>query len=393
MGKKLNLYQFIENSKLIHNDKYDYSNITEYVNNKSYYAIRCVEHDLIFKIRGDSHLQGQGCRECKRKKLSNLRKNSLEDTISLFVKKHGDRYDYSNIVEYSGCDKQVSIICRKHGVFNQSSRNHWNGQGCIKCYNETRHTLFSSSIEEFINKSRLVHGDKYDYSKSIYKNNKTKLEILCKIHGSFFKKPNNHINASEGCPNCNSSQGEMRILSILMANNIDFTKQKTYEDCLYKNKLRFDFYLPKYNMCIEYNGTQHYKPVNFFGGYKQYEEIKIRDDIKKKYCNDNNIRLLIIKSDENILDKLKMTLNIDMIDVEYKHSQYLSYNEAIYLINKLNIKSQKEYRIKYKEISAQLPSHPDDIYKYNWVGWTSFLSKTYKQKLERDSKGRFIKDL
>ena len=146
-------------------------------------------------------------------------------------------------------------------------------------------------------------------------------------------------------------------------------------------------------MCIEYNGNQHYKPVNFFGGYKKYEEIKIRDDIKKKYCNDNNIKLLIIKSDENILDKLKMTLNIDMIDVEYTNSQYLSYNESIYLINKMNIKSQKEYRIKYKEISVHLPSHPEYIYKYNWVGWTRFLSKTYKQKLERDSKGRFIKDL
>ena len=88
-----------------------------------------------------------------------------------------------------------------------------------------------------------------------------------------------------------------------------------------------------------------------------------------------------------------MTLNIDMIDVEYTNSQYLSYNEAIYLINKMNIKSQKEYKIKYKEISVQLPSHPDEIYKYNWVGWTSFLSKAHKQKLVRDSKGRFIKDL
>ncbi len=83
MGKRLDLKQFIEICKLKHDGdgKYDYSKIKEYINNKTYYTIRCIEHDYTFDIRGDMHLQGQGCRKCKKNKLSNLRKNSLDDVI------------------------------------------------------------------------------------------------------------------------------------------------------------------------------------------------------------------------------------------------------------------------------------------------------------------------
>ena len=391
MGKKLNLYDFLEKSKIIHNEKYDYSEIKEYINNKKRYTIRCIKHDMVFEMAAYAHLMGQGCRECKKEKLSKIRINSLEFVLSSFIEKHGDKYDYSNITEYLGCDEIISIICKKHGEFKQSSRNHWSGQGCPKCYNERRHTIKSSNIEDFIKKSKIIHGDKYDYSKSIYKNSKTKLEIICKLHGSFFKRPNNHINGSiEGCPKCTSSYGESKIFTILKGNNINFNTQKTYKDCFYKGVLRFDFYLPKYNMCIEYNGDQHYKPIDFFGGNEQYDKNKIRDDIKKKYCSDNNIKLLIIKSNENILDALKIALNINLMDVEYTYYDYLPYYEAIDLLLKSGIKSQKEYKMKYKEISNQLPAHPHKIYEYYWNGWMNFLSKDKQIRL-RDSKGMFVK--
>lgn len=391
MGKKLDLNQFVEICKLKHGDKYDYSKIKEYINNKTYYTIRCIEHDYTFDIRGDMHLQGQGCRECKKNRLSNLKKNNLEDVILLFRKKHGDKYDYSKIKEYINCDTKISIICKKHGIFNQSSKNHWNGQGCLKCYNDIRSSKLSSNNEDFIEKSKNIHGDKYDYSKVNYTNSKNIVEIICKKHGSFFKKPNNHINGDkEGCPKCSSSYGEKIIYSILKENNIKFITQKTFDGCKFKKSLKFDFYLPDYNTCIEYNGEQHYRSVDFYGGDEGYELSKIRDNIKNNYCLNNNINLLIIKYNDDIISKLEKKLKVNLINSDFIYDKYISYEEAVLILKDSKIKSQKEYHLCYKDININLPSHPHIIYKKDWINWYNYLSNE-KEILERDNMGRFKK--
>lgn len=68
------------------------------------------------------------------------------------------------------------------------------------------------------------------------------------------------------------------------------------------------FYLPYFNTCIEYNGIQHYEPNDFFGGEESFKKQLIRDKIKKKYCENNNIKLIIIRYDENINEKLTQYL-------------------------------------------------------------------------------------
>lgn len=86
----------------------------------------------------------------------------------------------------------------------------------------------------------------------------------------------------------------MVIKDFLDNNNIKYIQEKTFSGCRYYYCLRFDFYLPDYNCCIEYDGEQHYKEVDFFGGEKGYEERKRNDSIKNKYCKENNISLLRI---------------------------------------------------------------------------------------------------
>ena len=81
---------------------------------------------------------------------------------------------------------------------------------------------------------------------------------------------------------------------------IQYLPQHTFSNCKYRNILPFDFYLPNYNICIEYNGEQHYKPIEYFGGVKVFEIQLIRDNIKKEYCLNNNIPLLIISYKENV---------------------------------------------------------------------------------------------
>lgn len=87
-------------------------------------------------------------------------------------------------------------------------------------------------------------------------------------------------------------------------NKIKYKQQKTFKECKNVQVLQFDFYLPDYNCCIEYDGIQHFKPINFFGGDDFLKYIKQNDTIKNEYCKNTHIKLLRIKYDENINEKL-----------------------------------------------------------------------------------------
>ena len=104
----------------------------------------------------------------------------------------------------------------------------------------------------------------------------------------------NRICSKTGCPHCCKSKGEKEIIRVLTKYNIEFIDEHTFDDCKYKQALPFDFYLPKYNLCYEYDGIQHTKPNKFFGGEKAFELCQIRDKIKNEYCMKNKINLLRI---------------------------------------------------------------------------------------------------
>lgn len=97
---------------------------------------------------------------------------------------------------------------------------------------------------------------------------------------------------------CLVSSGELKIGEILNNLHIKYVRQKSFQDCKIKNVLRFDFYLPEYDTCIEFQGKQHYMPIDYFGGEEQFNALVVRDETKKRYCNKNNIQLVEIKYDE-----------------------------------------------------------------------------------------------
>lgn len=109
---------------------------------------------------------------------------------------HGDRFDYS-ASHFVAVNKKVTVICRVHGPFETSPYQHLRGAGCQKCSGKARKTT-----EEFIAEARAIHGEKYDYSRVVYINNSTKVEVICPEHGPFFPKPNNHLVNQTGCPAC-----------------------------------------------------------------------------------------------------------------------------------------------------------------------------------------------
>jgi hypothetical protein len=290
--------EFIDKAKIIHGDKYDYSNVV-YIKNQSKINIICPEHGEFYQ-RPLNHLNGQGCPVC----FGNHKLN-VDEFIKRSFMIHNNKYNYSKVV-YVNVDTKVCIICPEHGEFWQTPYAHANlGSKCPKCLG------FNKTTDEFINESKLIHGYKYDYSKVNYIDSITKISIICPIHGEFKQTPKQHLRGC-GCPTCSESKGEKSISQILSNYTIEFKREYIFNDCKYKLPLPFDFYLPNYNVCIEYDGIQHFESVKYFGGIKRFNELKIKDNIKTKYCLDNNIKLIRIPHTEfkNIEKILKQELEL-----------------------------------------------------------------------------------
>jgi len=101
-----------------------------------------------------------------------------------------------------------------------------------------------------------------------------------------------------GCPSCNESKGEKEIAKFLNKYNINYNRQHKFNDCKNIFQLPFDFYIASVRTCIEFDGKQHFQPVEHFGGVKAYESLKLNDKIKSDYCEDNYINLIRIRYDQ-----------------------------------------------------------------------------------------------
>ena len=140
-----------------------------------------------------------------------MRKYNSEEFIKKAVEKHNNKYDYSK-VKYVNSQTKVCIICPEHGEFWQTPANHLYKTTCPKCSIKEVHDKQKSNKEEFIKKAKEIHGDKYDYSKVEYVNNKTKVCIIChekdefgNEHGEFWQRPDAHLSKKHGCQKCGST--------------------------------------------------------------------------------------------------------------------------------------------------------------------------------------------
>lgn len=293
--KKLTTQDFIERAKKTHGEKFDYSK-SVYIGMFKPITIICPIHGE-YNQRADAHLGGQDCPICGDEKQASGMRLTTDDFIRKAKEVHGDKYDYSQTVYYSRSQNRgmIKIICPTHGEFLQSAGNHLRGSGCNKCAGR-----FLQDKNEFINKSKEIFGDGYDYSQVDYKGAVTKVGLICKKHGLFTVTPTNHISKQSGCPICKESKGERFISQILDNLKIEYIRQKTFDDCRgvtgtkFCRKLPFDFYLPKLNSIIEYDGRQHFEPVMEFGGREGHEKTVATDNIKNNFCKNNNIKLLRI---------------------------------------------------------------------------------------------------
>ena len=208
-------------------------------------------------------------------------------TTQEFIEKakeiHGDKYDYSK-VDYINTKTKVIIICKIHGEFIQKPNSHLINHGCPQCGINSQSLSLTLTKEEFIEKAKEVHEDKYDYSKVNYINSFTKVIIICKIHGEFKQIPHSHL-INHGCSKCvNKTEG--KVYNFLQEKNIYFNYQYSPEWGINSNnnKIFYDFFIQKIKTIIEIDGEQHFNETHTW-----YDNQHIKDIEKTKLANSNGI--------------------------------------------------------------------------------------------------------
>jgi hypothetical protein len=196
-NKKITTEEFITRAKNVYGDKFDLSQ-TKYVNSDTKVNIICSKHGEIFIYPLD-FLKGNGCPKCNLEKIGDSKRSNTQEFIEKAINIHGNEYDYSK-VDYINSKTNVCIICSQGHEFFQKPNKHLNGDGCSKCNGK-----YIITKEEFIEQANKKHNNKFDYSKIEYLNKKTKIVIICPLHGEFTQSPANHLKGCT-CPNCNKDK-------------------------------------------------------------------------------------------------------------------------------------------------------------------------------------------
>ena len=202
---KLSTDTFVVRSKEAHGDKYDYS-LVNYKNQYEPVEIICPIHGKFSQIP-KTHMNGAGCKQCGINKQSKARSMKFDDFIRRAILTHNDKYKYDKVNFKKSTDK-IIITCPKHGDFEQQLMNHLQGAGCKKCADEKLALKQKTPLNIFIDNAEKVHDNKYDYSKVEYKNNRTKINIICPEHGVFPQTPGAHLRG-QGCPICGREKSDL----------------------------------------------------------------------------------------------------------------------------------------------------------------------------------------
>ena len=208
--------------------------------------------------------------------------------------------------EYVDCSHKMKCKCNHGHDLEISWTSFRVGYRCPICSGNKKHDI-DFIREEFKKRS-------WSLLTTEYKNNKQQLDYICE-NGHRHHICWNDFQQGYGCPYCNFYKGEKLIANFLGEKKIEYIPQYSFKNCRLERKLKFDFYLPEYNTCIEFDGGQHFKPVDYFGGEEAFKKTQQRDKIKNEYCKENNIKLIRINYKEytnnNIENILKQELNLE----------------------------------------------------------------------------------
>jgi hypothetical protein len=265
--------EFIEQAKIINGEnKYDYSLIANnYKNLNTKVPIICKKHNKVFYQYPNKHLEGRNCHDC------NPRKLGTEGFIKKSRSIHGDKYNYTPSI-YKRRNIEIIINCPEHRDFKILPRMHWDGHGCLICDNKQAEIDLEIKIKNdtdiFIKKSKIKHGETYDYKLVIYINNRTKVKIICEEHGIFEQTPHEHLDGC-GCPKCSHTVSHMEKAWLKSLNIPNLETQKNIK--IGNRSFSLDGFDASTNTVYEFHGDF------WHGNPEVYDLDKIHRLAKVKY--------------------------------------------------------------------------------------------------------------
>ena len=267
----------------------------KYINTKHKYKYICDSHG-VYEQSWDNHKSGHSCPECKKERLSNLKfKYTTKSYKKLLIDKH---LMITPIDNYKNYNTKIKHECLRCGYIFKAVPNNIlvNKSGCPRCNNKLGLlNLFVFHICNILNLDMPLELHKY-YKLAHRYSYKCKVcnFVYCSTLNDHFRKDNKRVS----CPNCsifNTSKGEKYICNYLDNHSIKYESQKKFSDLKDKTYLSYDFYLPDYNILIEYQGEQHYKAFDYFGGKEKFKKQQKHDKLKRNYAEKHGYKLLELK--------------------------------------------------------------------------------------------------
>ena len=269
-----------------------YKPLERYVNSKTKIKFECPDCGNVWSAKPDNILIGRGCPECKK---ANAKKR-FEMGKDEFLERAAEANPDLEIVETTDYTWHgVSLVhCKTHDVlYKTMNASILRGCGCRECGNEKTRKLKARTQEEFVQEVSKVSPHIEVLGE--YINARTKIKVRCKNHNEiYYVAPELILRGRGNCPKCTMTSGEYKVANYLDAEGYEYIAQYSFDgDKEIRNK-RYDFYVPSINTCIEYDGKQHFEPLENFGGAETFEYTQKSDAIKNAYCEEQGINLIRI---------------------------------------------------------------------------------------------------
>lgn len=287
----------------------EYQVISEYKGSKEMVWVKHTVCNKKYEVRADGLVGGSKCRVCRYKGATKTQEEYEQDVYKV----HGDEYQV--VSEYTGALEEVDILHKKCNQVNTVIANSvLQGRRCKGCYNRSR----TKTTEEFKQDVYNLVEDEY-LVLSEYTLAREPIDFLhntkeCGL--PFTATPNSFTSTGNRCPHCFYSKGEDNVKRVLDKLGLEYTREKEFEGLMNIRPLRFDFYIPEYNLLIEYDGEHHFRPVDHFGGEEYLRYIKKNDRKKNRYCVENKINLLRIPYTEINNEEELITNYIENIQID-----------------------------------------------------------------------------
>lgn len=275
----------------------EYIFLDPYVNTRTKLKVKHNKCNNVYEVKPNSFLTGYRCPYCSSKatKTNTQFKKEVFDLV-------GNEYTFLDTYVNDGT--KIKVRHNKCGkVYMVNPSNFIQGNRCPYCNIKAK----TKTNIEFQQEVHDLVGNEYTFLEP-YQGANTKIKVKHNICGQTYEvQPRAFLNGNR-CPYCSSPKGELIISKILNNLNINYEYQKTFDDLKDNRLLSYDFFISSQNILIEYQGKQHYEPVDYFGGTDRFKLQQKHDKMKANYAKDNDYSLITVPYTEDNFSKIKKYL-------------------------------------------------------------------------------------